>query len=263
MKRLFTFGCSCTNYMFPTWADILIHEYENQGAVGYNYGKPGLGNQGIFTTIMRADAVHQFTKDDIIAVVWSSWSREDRFLNNRWEAHGNVLNNDFYDDYFIKKYWSLENDVISNITAISSARRLFNLQFQGSIRSVETSTTQNDLLLRALNKVKMPHSLDDVVHDNIKNYTELEKKWRMFDGHPTVVDYALYAERIVAPALGIKLSDTTKEWVAQQNNEFLHSLLKFETIDELRGNKNKGTLLFDSFWDDSALDYLSYFSKSL
>ena len=38
--RVFAFGCSLTQYFYPTWADILIHHYRQEGAtVGENWGR--------------------------------------------------------------------------------------------------------------------------------------------------------------------------------------------------------------------------------
>jgi len=33
MGRIFTFGCSFTEYSWPTWADMILHKRE-----GVNYG---------------------------------------------------------------------------------------------------------------------------------------------------------------------------------------------------------------------------------
>ena len=37
--RLFAFGCSLTQYFYPTWADILIHQYRNRGYEATQLGK--------------------------------------------------------------------------------------------------------------------------------------------------------------------------------------------------------------------------------
>jgi hypothetical protein len=58
-KRLFTFGCSFTRYLWPTWADILAEDipyYEN-------WGCGGAGNLYISNAIMEAHNRHTLTKD--------------------------------------------------------------------------------------------------------------------------------------------------------------------------------------------------------
>jgi hypothetical protein len=79
-KRFFAFGCSFTNYIWPTWADIIgqdIEFYEN-------WGKVGAGNHFIFNSIMECDAKYHFNEDDLVIVMWSGIEREDRYLNNEW-----------------------------------------------------------------------------------------------------------------------------------------------------------------------------------
>ena len=75
--RTFAFGCSLTQYFYPTWADILIHHYKQEGAtVGENWGRSGAGNQYISTRLWEAHTEHKFNKDDIILLQWSSFFRE-------------------------------------------------------------------------------------------------------------------------------------------------------------------------------------------
>lgn len=89
-KRLFTFGCSFTNYPWPTWANIVASELD---IPFWNYAEGGAGNQYIFNMIMQADALHKFTKDDAIMICWSSVTREDRYINDEWQLYGNIFNN--------------------------------------------------------------------------------------------------------------------------------------------------------------------------
>lgn len=84
--RLFTFGCSMTRYRWPTWADILSQEITNF----HNYGQSGGGNLYISNSIVEANLKHNFTERDLVIVMWSSTTREDRYLKNRWETPGNI-----------------------------------------------------------------------------------------------------------------------------------------------------------------------------
>lgn len=79
-KRFFAFGCSFTNYRWPTWADIIgqnIPHYEN-------WGMGGAGNQFIFNSIIECNRRNNFNKDDLVIVMWTSCSREDRYVDNSW-----------------------------------------------------------------------------------------------------------------------------------------------------------------------------------
>jgi hypothetical protein len=97
----------------------------------YNWARPGLGNVGIMNRIAECDLKYTFTHKDAIIVQWSSWTREDRYiLPVGWQAYGNVFNNHFYDTKFIEKYWSWENDIIKNATAIHLINKTYRLAYQ-------------------------------------------------------------------------------------------------------------------------------------
>ena len=88
--RIFAFGCSLTQYFYPTWADILIHQYKSQGYEGSNWAKSGAGNMYINSRLWEANTIHKFTKDDVILLQWASMYREDRYhMGKGWWTPGN------------------------------------------------------------------------------------------------------------------------------------------------------------------------------
>jgi len=101
MRRLFTFGCSFTEYAWPTWADILSKDYD----FFLNYGKSGAGNMYISAAVAEASIANNFNKDDTVAVMWTNCTREDRYLNNGWQSYGNI--------YTAKKPYELSEDWIT------------------------------------------------------------------------------------------------------------------------------------------------------
>lgn len=124
MSRIFTFGCSFTQYMWPTWASVLA--FDQQKPL-YNFALPGLGNVGIMHRMIEADLKYKFTPEDEIYILWSSWSREDRVKNGNWLAEGSVFNrnNEVYYGYFLRKYWDIDNDIVKNATAIIAANKMY------------------------------------------------------------------------------------------------------------------------------------------
>ena len=110
-KRIFTFGCSYTEFIWPTWADIIGHDlnlpYEN-------WGHAGTGNVYIAIKMLECDLKNKFTDTDLILVNWSSWHREDRMYpgGDIWASGGNVFNNEHYPVKFLKKYYSEYNDIV-------------------------------------------------------------------------------------------------------------------------------------------------------
>lgn len=126
IDRIFTFGCSWTKHWWPTWVDVIRYSVD---IPVYNWGYGGIGNVGIFHRLVECDLKNKFTDKDLILVQWSSWTREDRFLQ-KWSDRGNIFTVAEYDIQWIKKYWSWDNDVIKNSTAIITANKLFDIKFQ-------------------------------------------------------------------------------------------------------------------------------------
>lgn len=135
-KRLFTFGCSFTEYMWGTWANILGYEFRESEF--YNFGKSGAGNHYIFNTLMQADAAYNFTHEDLVIIQWTNVSREDRYFhagaealkqfsdlnNGAWSTPGNIYSQDVYDDEWIKKHFSEYGALVRDLGFIKAAVEL-------------------------------------------------------------------------------------------------------------------------------------------
>ncbi len=81
-RRLFAFGCSFTNWIWPTWADIIAPYFDEY----YNYGYSGRGNWYIYNMLLNADKTYKFTKDDTVIVQWSEWTRVDELIDGLWTS---------------------------------------------------------------------------------------------------------------------------------------------------------------------------------
>lgn len=87
-KRLFTFGCSFTNYYWATWSNILAMYLQPDEY--YNFGRMGASNYYISNMIDQADSIYNFGNDDLVVVCWSCLPREDRFVDKRWNEIFNL-----------------------------------------------------------------------------------------------------------------------------------------------------------------------------
>jgi hypothetical protein len=222
--RFFSFGCSFTEYSWPTWANILAHTFKQQGIECYNYGRSGTGNYAIFNTMIKADLRHKFTADDIIMVMWSSWSREDRWFSfGGWGSGGNVLNNPvLFDQNFIEKYWCLENDVISNICSISSAQRLFNITFEARINASELRVDSEQLTDPLLTKFL---ELSSIKSDN--TLLSSTNKMSDFDTHPLPLQHLHFIQTVIEKQTEFKISTDTIKWVEQIESEMMSDFESF------------------------------------
>jgi hypothetical protein len=97
MKRLFTFGCSFTEYAWPTWANLLSLQFD----YFENWGYRGIGNRGIAERVAECSLKNKFTKDDVIIVQWSTHLRNDWYhVHNLpdgrpagWKTSGSMFTN--------------------------------------------------------------------------------------------------------------------------------------------------------------------------
>lgn len=113
MKRLFTFGCSYTKYIWPTWADFLSIEFDEY----QNWGLPGIGCRGIAERVTECHARNNFTPDDTIIIQWTTHLRNDFYLEKPstkripgWQTAGSIfspLNWDIlYDEKWCNTFFS-------------------------------------------------------------------------------------------------------------------------------------------------------------
>lgn len=119
-KRFFAFGCSMTAYGWPTWADIIGNEIP----VYRNYAQSGGGNLFIACQVTEAHMRHEFNNDDLVMVMWSSISREDRYIKGSWLTPGNIYTQNFYDDNFIKKFSDELGYLIRDVNLITLTKKL-------------------------------------------------------------------------------------------------------------------------------------------
>ena len=220
--RLFTFGCSFTWWPWPTWADIIAYELQ---LPYYNWGHCGVGNVAIHSRMIECDLQNKFEKDDIILTVWSSWTREDRYDVNHsnfarpsWNSTGDILYS--YDKKFIDSYWSMNNDVIKNSTAIISANKMFDIKFNGHISTPLSDCYDDESLYftdheKTIAKFYQPYIPNDGEYEENKkhrcNYPNIH------DSHPDILAHLDYTQEFLAPKLNITLSKTTIDFFTEMH----------------------------------------------
>ena len=178
MKRLFVFGCSFTHYAWPTWGDLLGHEYD----LVENWGWPGLGNRAIAERVAEAHANYMFTKDDTVIVQWSSHVRHDWFRTDDPDARGwqtkgsifNYLNADTFDRKWIETFWDERAYFMHNMNFILLTQGLLN-----STGCIWRMTTITDLSKLGTDYPENKEMHGEVV-GNITNIWDENSKLRMY-----------------------------------------------------------------------------------
>jgi hypothetical protein len=127
MSRFFAFGCSFTNYAFPTWADLISDNFDYYE----NWGSGGGGNHYIFNSLIECHQRHKITADDTIIICWTNTGREDRYTT-RWIGNGNIYSQELYDMEWVKRFITERGCMIRDFAFIRCADLLlqsFNCKF--------------------------------------------------------------------------------------------------------------------------------------
>lgn len=123
-NRLFTFGCSCTGYHYPTWADLVGSQFKEF----YNLGLSGMGNRFIQQMVYEANHHKKFTPDDTVLVMFTSFLRNDVWLTDlKWPSRGPVYlpnNTDIYNNWWMKNHWSLEWGLMDSWSSVNAVKQL-------------------------------------------------------------------------------------------------------------------------------------------
>ena len=118
--RLFCFGCSMTQYYWPTWADIagtFWNKFENWGEIG-------AGNQFIFNSVIECDLKNKLDSNDTVVIMWSNPERHDSFNVNRWSHIPQVLDNKNLLAHCLDGYWLQTFSYIYAIDQLLTHRKI-------------------------------------------------------------------------------------------------------------------------------------------
>ena len=124
MSRLFTFGCSYTDWNWPTWADMLGRSYDEFE----NWAIRGTGNRAIAERISECILSKQIGVGDTVVVQWTNFHRfdmhgEDILPNTRWRCSGNIHVNP-WEDRFVKESWREKSYCLHSLNFIHMAMNL-------------------------------------------------------------------------------------------------------------------------------------------
>ena len=218
MSRLFVFGCSFSQYMWPTWATIVAYDLQ---LPLYNFAFAGLGNVGIMHRVMEADMKFKFTPEDKIMIMWTSWSRDDYVQSHgMWKSSGSRFNDVMTkkDISRLKGRWSSLDDILKNATAISYVSKLYkdNILWQGHgfNPGINEGDIINSLFSNKEEQIKYAE-LMKFYKDNIPSLPErnLESGKLAFDyvidSHPDVEEHIDIVQNYIYPCIDYNIRDET------------------------------------------------------
>jgi hypothetical protein len=231
MRRLFTFGCSFTQYWrWPTWADALGQEADHFE----NWGVCGSGNSLIFYSLMECNQRHWLGPDDTVYIMWTNTSREDRYVGRRWLEGGNVYwsAGSALPKEYVQKFACERGYLIRDLTTMAAVNQLLDhwgcrYQFFSMV-PFDTTNEQNKLGNNPNDTVgvdadvrELYRSIMDLIKPSVYE-TVFKNKWfsgngipDSYDGcrrdfHPTPIEHLQYLDT-VAPELITQ--ESTREWM--------------------------------------------------
>lgn len=235
MSRLFTFGCSFTQYNWITWADILGNLFDEY----HNYGVCGAGNMYMFNRFIHNIETHKINKDDTVMIMWTNVTREDRFINGQWTRCGNLFTSqDFYTRDFIEKYVDIRGCYERDIPIIHATRLILDSIGCKYVMMSMVDITNSD-----------QYSVNDKIEDIKELYKRFESTLQLIkpsvhkvifnydyesrpiigynkrpDSHPLPLEHLEYIEKVLPQ---YRIDDIIKAKVVEQ---------QYKALDYLRNN---------------------------
>ena len=190
--RLVTLGCSFTRYRWATWADLLAQDMPN--AEYTNLGKCGAGNSYIQTMLSQAKRKMSLANKDLVVICWSTFYREDKWIDGQWRTPGNVFGrSDVFSDEYFKQHVDVQGMTMRDCAIIDT---------------VTQSLKQEEFDSFALNREKV-----------------------IFPNRPTIIylpklasgEYGFIGEYHPDTARGSLVVLPLREYTAQQQSNSLHT----------------------------------------
>jgi len=123
--RFFSFGCSFTNYHWPTWADIRSLDFDEF----QNWGAQSAGNQHILYSLIECIQRNNINDSDTVEIMWSAINRETGFKDDDWvhnrgalEKSVSFINNDWFNDR--KQTSDTKGYTLITISLIEAVRKI-------------------------------------------------------------------------------------------------------------------------------------------
>jgi len=247
-KRFFAFGCSLTRYHWPTWADIIAREIPES----YNYGQSGAGNLFISNQVVEANVRHKFNDTDLVMIMWSSVSREDRWIKGTWLTPGNIYTQNFYDEKFIQQFSDFKGYVIRDLSLITMCKgfldnigldyHMLNMapflspHIQSPNQLFDNGETVLDFYKETLSSIRPDILTVEYNGEWPKHPIKGHGAGQNTDYHPDTIGYANYLKKIFP---GLEFSKKTYKFIKEHQTYIQQA----KHIDDLIPTWNPGRLL--------------------
>jgi hypothetical protein len=212
MKRLFTFGCSFTEYSWPTWANLLSPNFN----YFENWGYRGIGNRGIAERVAECCIKNNFTKDDVIIVQWSTHLRNDWYHIHHlpegrppgWKTSGSIFTNTntlLYDEQWVDLFFYEPAYIMHTLNNIKLVQGL--LESTGAHWYMTSITDFRDL------------AIDSTSERYIQPTRTLFEYYPEFKFYDTI--WTTYSKNWLTPLYDFSMKNQQDSWYFKDNNNEL------------------------------------------
>ena len=230
--RLFTFGCSFSRWLWPTWADLLATEFDEF----QNYGINGVGNKCIAERVSECLLLNDLTSHDTVIVQWTDYHRFDFHRldlldSSNWACSGNIHLNPhlpteisgMWSEYsYIMHTWNFIN-LTASLLKNSKCRWYFtsSVDISSDLEKFPTLSRYKKILEL---KNWLP-TIDSVVDRNTYQGIKMPKGWfnsktQIQDIHPTTAHYRLWLAKYLQPITKYQDYDTAFNKIQDQQLEY-------------------------------------------
>lgn len=248
-NRFFVFGCSFTGYRWASWADLIAHSMPQ--ARYYNTARSGAGQLYIQAQLSQHINHYNIGKDDLVAIMWSTFYREDRYkyhkADQNWSTPGNIFTaqHEIPQEY-VDEYVCTRGMFVRDLAVIDNTLRMLEHSEFDSFAMMSVGL-KNQNWTAGLSPENGP-PLDDIIDlysklgqkmmlplletqfldgwDTCYKYWSDGMNGEFMDYHPSVEQYAEYLYK-----LGFVLPERTKEYVQQEHNRMLQVTHINELVD--------------------------------
>lgn len=235
MSRLFTFGCSFTSYVWPTWADFVALNFKEH----QNWANAGAGNYFISSRIYECDVVNRLTADDTVLVMFTQYFRNDMIdKNSNWVNAGNIYNQTLYGHDFVTKYWSDEHGYFMTWYNILSVKKLldgigckyrFMSAFDISSQKIKLDNTPKRM-------VQCSDELKKIIsHINLMYFNENKPQYSFtdeFDSHPTISTHLEWVKMYLPEYYNVNMDNFAQKWESLVENDKKNTYNNFKELLE-------------------------------
>jgi len=209
LGRLFTFGCSLTEYIWPTYADF-AYEALGRPNGSFNYGSPGAGNLYIFSSVLKVSEIEKINSDDIVIILWSAWYRTDCFdsVERKWLHNASPISDTFdpvsyavRDLSLVKAMGGYLKNIGCKFYMNSMHKPFLTINAKEFLKEVPAPTADDMLFEPSLYDGWLPYSdyLDKFPLEHHRKGKEIEIL--QYDEHPSPYEHWDWAKKWLPPEL--------------------------------------------------------------